>query len=126
MGLVKKETPGRPGLLLSLVGAQPSWLCAGHTQGLWRSREGPEAHLDTTDCSQLSLPPRDITPSSHHTRSQSCRSHHLSSSLPSLPTPSFFLSIKELRDFLRPPTEQKKEFLWILEVCSIFKAPRWT
>lgn len=47
-------------------------------------------------------------------------------SFPSLPTSSFFLSIKELRGFLRPPTEQKKEFLRVLEVCSIFKAPRWT
>lgn len=42
-------------------------------------------------------------------------------SFPSLPTSSFFLSIKELRGFLRPPTEQKKEFLRVLEVCSIFK-----
>lgn len=38
--------------------------------------------------------------------------------------PSFLpISIEELREFLKPPTKQKEDILWTLEVCSILQSP---
>lgn len=60
----------------------PSWLCPAHTQRLWRSREGPEAHLDTTG-----LFTDQPAPKGHHTIVPSHQEPELPLP-PPLPTPS--------------------------------------